>query len=176
MARVARLGDRGKSTGSYAVTGGTDGARSGGRPAGYERAPRRPWCAEAPDTTATLRGYDQRMRSLPTVLLVLSLPAGAIAYVVATQILSSLSLPNGLQEFLILIAPLFVAGLVMVPFLIPFFDRKAKADLAEHRRAMASAAEDGDAPADGAAPGSSDTVDVDDPNEHSAPSEPTAPQ
>ena len=69
------------------------------------------------------------MRSMPTVLLILSLPVGAIAYVVATRILSSMALPDGLQDFLILIAPLFVAGLVMVPFLIPFFDRKAKADL-----------------------------------------------
>ena len=78
-------------------------------------------------------------------------------------------MPNGLQEFLILIAPLFVAGLVMVPFLIPFFDRKAKADLAEHRRAMASAAEDGDAPAAGAGPASGDTADVDDPSDPERP-------
>ena len=109
---------------------------------------------------------------MPTVLLILSLPAGAIAYVVATRILSSLDLPNGLQEFLILIAPLFVAGLVMVPFLIPFFDRKAKADLAEHRRAMSSATEDGDAPADGATPASSDTAAVDDPGDPSDPAGP----
>ena len=109
-----------------------------------------------------LPGYDQRMRSLPTVLLILSLPAGAIAYVVATRILSSLDLPNGLSDFLVLIAPLFVAGLVMVPFLIPFFDRKAKADLAEHRRAMAAAAESGDAPVDGATPASGDAAHVDD--------------
>ena len=85
---------------------------------------------------------------MPTVLLILSLPAGAIAYVVATRILSSLALPDGLQDFLVLIAPLFVAGLVMVPFLIPFFDRKAKADLAEYRRTMASTATDGTAPTD----------------------------
>ena len=110
------------------------------------------------------------MRSLPTVLLILALPAGAIAYLVATRILSSLDLPNGLQEFLILIAPLFVAGLVMVPFLIPFFDRKAKADLAEHRRAMASAAEEGEAPASTATPASGDTVQVDDPSD---PEDPT---
>src|SRR4029079_926823 len=94
-------------------------------------------------------GSDRVRRALPTVLLILSLPAGAIAYVVATQVLSSLDLPNGLREFLILIAPLFVAGLVMVPFLIPFFDRKAKADLAEHRRAVASAAESDDDAAGG---------------------------
>lgn len=114
------------------------------------------------------------MRSLPTVLLILSLPAGAIAYVVATRILSSLDLPRGIQEFLILIAPLFFAGLVMVPFLIPFFDRKAKADLAEHRRAMASAAEDGNAAADGALQAASDTVDVDDPSDLNGPDDPTA--
>ena len=116
------------------------------------------------------------MRSLPTVLLILSLPAGAIAYVVATQVLSSLDLPNGLRDFLILIAPLFVAGLVMVPFLIPFFDRKAKADLAEHRRAMASAGEDPSDPSDGAVPTSSDTVQVDDPNDPSDASDPTETQ
>jgi hypothetical protein len=128
--------------------------------------------ATAPQTPPVRApGYDRRMRSLPTVLLILSLPAGAIAYVVATWMLSSLDLPTGFQEFLILIAPLFVAGLVMVPFLIPFFDRKAKADLAEHRRAMASVAEDHDLLPDGAtrAPGetvhvvSSDPSDSDDP-------------
>ena len=46
-------------------------------------------------------GYDRRMRSLPTVLLILSLPAGAIAYVVATRILSSLRLaerPPGVPD------------------------------------------------------------------------------
>ncbi len=111
------------------------------------------------------------MRSLPTVLLILSLPAGAIAYVVATQVLSSLDLPNDLQDFLTLIAPLFVAGLVMVPFLIPFFDRKAKADLAEHRRAVASAAESGEDASEGATPAPGDTAHVNDP---SGPDDPTA--
>ena len=114
------------------------------------------------------------MRSLPTVLLILSLPAGAIAYVVATRILSSLDLPNGVQDFLILIAPLFVAGLVMVPFLIPFFDRKAKADLAEHRRAVAAAAESGDDASDGVTPASGETAHVDDPSDPSDSDDPTA--
>jgi hypothetical protein len=114
---------------------------------------------------------------MPTVLLIMSLPAGAIAYVVATRVLSSLALPNGLSDFLVLIAPLFVAGLVMVPFLIPFFDRKAKADLAEHRRAIASAAEDGHGPTNDATPASSDTARVDDPSDPSdatGPDDPTA--
>ena len=116
------------------------------------------------------------MRSLPTVLLILSLPAGAIAYVVATRILSSLDLPNGLQQFLILIAPLFVAGLVMVPFLIPFFDRKAKADLAEHRRAVAADAESGDEASDGATAASGDAAHVGDPIDPSDPDAGTAPR
>ena len=122
-------------------------------------------------------GYDQRMRSLPTVLLILSLPAGAIAYVVATWLLSSLDLPSGLSDFLVLIAPLFFAGLVMVPFLIPFFDRKAKADLAEHRRATAAAAEADSPPMAGTTPAPPDTVqvgDASDPSDFTDPSDPTA--
>jgi hypothetical protein len=105
------------------------------------------------------------MRSLPTVLLILSLPAGAIAYVVATSILSSLDLPNGLSDFLVLIAPLFFAGLVMVPFLIPFFDRKAKADLAEYRRATTAGTESGSAPADSATAAPAEPGDPTDPGE-----------
>lgn len=78
------------------------------------------------------------MPSVPTFLLILSFPAGALAYVVAARVLAALPLPEGLQGFLVLLAPLFFAGLVMLPFLIPFFDRKAKADLAEYRRTKES--------------------------------------
>jgi hypothetical protein len=87
------------------------------------------------------------MRSLPTILLILSFPVGALAYVVAARILGELPVPAWLQGFLVLFAPLFVAGLVMIPFLIPFFDRKAKADLAGYRRMTESSGEaegDGD--------------------------------
>jgi hypothetical protein len=53
---------------------------------------------------------------------------------------------------LFLFVPLFLAGLFMLPFLIPFFDRKAKAALAEHARSQeAIATESGDGP--GAAEG-----------------------
>ena len=121
------------------------------------------WCAGATVAAATLRDYDRSMRSLPTILMILSFPAGAIAYVVATRILSSLALPDGVGDFLVLIAPLFVAGLVMVPFLIPYFDRKAKADLAEYRRTTASAPVDAPARADGAASPAGDAVELDDP-------------
>ena len=90
------------------------------------------------------------MRSLPTILLILSLPVGAFVYLVTARILGELPLPEWLQSFIVLFVPLFVAGLVMIPFLIPFFDRKAKADLAEHRRAMGSGADgDGTGEADG---------------------------
>ena len=91
------------------------------------------------------------MPSIPTILLILSLPVGAVAYVTAARILGDLPLPEGLKGFLVLFAPLFIAGLVMMPFLIPFFDRKAKADLAEYRRTSGSSpdgAASGDAEGD----------------------------
>jgi hypothetical protein len=85
---------------------------------------------------------------MPTILLILSFPAGAIAYVVAARILAALPVDQGIRDFLVLLAPLFVAGLVMLPFLIPFFDRKAKADLAEHRRATESTDDQAAGPTD----------------------------
>jgi hypothetical protein len=100
------------------------------------------------------------VRSLPTVLLLLSFPAGAVAYLVATWFLSNLPLDDGLLQFLVLIAPLFFAGLVMLPFLIPFFDRKAKADLAEHRRATGSVADAGSVAAAGSGHETSGTDDA----------------
>jgi len=84
------------------------------------------------------------MRFLPTILLILSLPAGALAYAMTVRVLDAL-LPG--QAALTLFVPLFVAGLVMLPFLVPFFDRKAKRDLAEHARSLQSATKD-----DGGAP------------------------
>jgi hypothetical protein len=59
-----------------------------------------------------------------------------IGYAVAAAILTSV-LPrrDGLADLLLLFVPLLVAGLCMVPFLIPFVDRMAKRDLeaAPHR-------------------------------------------
>ena len=90
------------------------------------------------------------MPSIPTVLLILSLPVGAVVYVTAARILGELPLAEGLKSFLVLFAPLFIAGLAMMPFLIPFFDRKAKADLAAYRRTTASSADsDGTGPESG---------------------------
>ena len=98
------------------------------------------------------------MRSLPTVLLVLSLPVGALAYALTVRVLDAMGVADAGQGLLALFVPLFVAGLAMLPFLIPFFDRKAKADLAAYRASQAAAgveaagdgpdveAPDGDAP------------------------------
>jgi hypothetical protein len=77
------------------------------------------------------------MRDLPNVLAVLSFPAGAIAYGLTVQVLEWLDLSGDGRQILTLFVPLFVAGLVMMPFLIPFIDRKAKADLAAIARVKA---------------------------------------
>jgi hypothetical protein len=69
------------------------------------------------------------MRS-STFLALLSFPAGAIAYAVTVRALEWMDLSGEGREILMLFIPLFVAGLVMMPFLIPFIDRKAKEDLA----------------------------------------------
>ena len=81
--------------------------------------------------------------SRPTLLAILSLPAAAIGYAVATAILTSL-LPvrGGPADLLLIFVPLLVAGLCMVPFLIPFVDRMAKRDLEAHRAATAAANND----------------------------------
>ena len=88
------------------------------------------------------------MRSMPTVLLVLSFPAGALAYALTVQALEALQLSGDGREILILFVPLFVAGLVMMPFLIPYIDRRAKEDLASITRQRA--ADRGGGPDDGA--------------------------
>jgi len=81
--------------------------------------------------------------SRPTLLAILSLPAAAIGYAVTASILTSaLSSREGLAELLLIFVPLFVAGLCMVPFLIPFVDRMAKRDLEAHRAATAAADRD----------------------------------
>jgi hypothetical protein len=79
------------------------------------------------------------VKSGPIILAILSLPAAAIGYAVAVAILSALPLPAGLAELALIFVPLFVAGLCMVPFLVPFVDRMAKRDLEAHRAASAAA-------------------------------------
>jgi hypothetical protein len=87
----------------------------------------------------------------PIILGILSLVAAAIGYAVAVAILSALPLPRGLADVLIIFVPLLIAGLCMVPFLVPLVDRMAKRDLEAHRATSAAAARpprDPDAPAD----------------------------
>ena len=81
------------------------------------------------------------MRHMPTILLLLSFPAGILGYALAVRVMQSLPLGDDTRGFLVLFVPLFVAGLVMLPFLIPFFDRKAKQDLAEYARTREAAAD-----------------------------------
>ena len=71
------------------------------------------------------------MPSRPTLLLILSLPVGAVVYTVAAQVMEEV-FPK--EPILSLLVPLFVAGLAMMPLLIPFFDRKATEDLAAYKR------------------------------------------
>ena len=87
--------------------------------------------------------------SRPTLLAILSLPAAAIGYAVTAAILTSALPREGVAELLLIFVPLLVAGLCMVPFLIPFVDRMAKRDLEAHRAATAAADR---APADPDAP------------------------
>jgi hypothetical protein len=85
------------------------------------------------------------MRYLPTILLVLSLPAGMLGWAVGTAIMTAV-LPGMAQSILMLFVPLLVAGLFMMPFLVPFFDRKAKADLAAYRSREGRPVDGGDEP------------------------------
>jgi hypothetical protein len=78
----------------------------------------------------------------PTILAILSLPAAAIGFAVSTAVLSSMSLPEGLAQPLMLFVPILVAGLCMVPFVAPALDQMAKRDLAAHRAAQAAAETD----------------------------------
>ena len=88
------------------------------------------------------------MRHLPTILLALSLPAGLVGWFVGAAVVDAVSPGN--TGVIALFVPLLVAGLCMMPFLIPFLDRKAKADLEAHRReeAQKAGAGDGSAPKD----------------------------
>jgi NhaP-type Na+/H+ or K+/H+ antiporter len=88
------------------------------------------------------------MRHLPTVLLVLALPVGLIGYFVGAAVVNAVAPGAGI---LTIFVSLLVAGLFMIPFIAPWLDRKAKADLAaiqERRRAEALEAGAGEPPGD----------------------------
>lgn len=81
------------------------------------------------------------MRFLPNVLVVLALPAGFAGYLIGIQVMAALPLPEDAKGILVVFVPLFVAGLCMLPFIVPFLDRRAKQDLAAYRRSQASETE-----------------------------------
>ena len=73
------------------------------------------------------------MRYLPEHPAVLSLPAGLLGYALGVVLLVQPPAPSLANGIVVLFVALFVAGLFMVPFVIPFIDRKAKQDLAAYR-------------------------------------------
>jgi hypothetical protein len=85
---------------------------------------------------------------MPTLLLILSLPVGVVGYALGARFISDMALPAATGAFAVLIVPLFIAGLFMMPFIIPFFDRMAKQDLAAYRRSQDSAADGAEDPAE----------------------------
>ncbi len=99
------------------------------------------------------------------MLMILSFPVGALAYGLALRVLQAMSFPEQAQTLVFLFVPLFVAGLVMLPFMIPFFDRKAKADLAAYARLRESQPDERDGsegPDDDDAPEAYDAPEVHD--------------
>jgi hypothetical protein len=76
----------------------------------------------------------ERVKAGPIVLVILSLVAAVVGYAAAVAVLSALPLPNGLTDVLTLSLPV-IAGLCMVPFVMPLLDRMAKRDLEAHRAA-----------------------------------------
>ncbi|HYO44603.1 MAG TPA: hypothetical protein VES19_15495 [Candidatus Limnocylindrales bacterium] len=81
-------------------------------------------------------------RNLPVILAIVSLPAGLAGYFAGAWLLRTLA-PSLADGVLVLFVPLLVAGLCMAPFLVPYIDRRAKADLAviQARRAAEEADE-----------------------------------
>lgn len=85
-------------------------------------------------------------RRLPTLLLVFALPAGLLGYAAGVWLVRAI-FGDAADGVMLLFVPLFLGGLAMVPFVLPFIDRRAKADLAAIRALHAA---DGDVP-DGSA-------------------------
>lgn len=82
------------------------------------------------------------MPSTPTILLIVSIPAGILGYILGVRLIAALPLAPSVQQVLAMIVPLFIAGLCMLPFIIPFFDRMAKRDLAAHQEGTGSTADE----------------------------------
>jgi flagellar biosynthesis protein FliQ len=68
--------------------------------------------------------------SVRYVLLVLAIPAALGAYLLTGTLIAGLATQGSLGQLALVFLPLFVAGLVAVPFIAPFVDHKAKEALA----------------------------------------------
>ena len=92
---------------------------------------------------------------LPTLLLLFALPAGLLGYAAGVWLVRAV-FGDAADGIMMLFVPLFIGGLAMVPFVLPFIDRRAKADLAAIRALHADDATAPDAssatPGDAAAP------------------------
>src|SRR3954453_10561909 len=66
-------------------------------------------------------------RNLPTILFARSLPAGLPGDLLGGVLVAAVAPGSTLVE---LFVPLFIAGLCMMPFLVPWLDRRGKAGLA----------------------------------------------
>jgi hypothetical protein len=86
------------------------------------------------------------VRYLPEAMLVLSLPAGILGFAVGSRVVAALPVPPELRGIVELFVPVLVGGLFMLPFVVPFFDRMAKRDLAAHRREVEAEAPRADPP------------------------------
>jgi hypothetical protein len=90
-------------------------------------------------------------RNLPTILLALSLPVGLVGYLLGARLVAAVAPGASLVE---LFVPLLIAGLCMMPFLVPWVDRRAKADLAAIRALREERGDETEAGAEGPGPGS----------------------
>jgi hypothetical protein len=81
------------------------------------------------------------MRYLPNILLALALPAGLFGYALGVFLVRTLA-PSLANSIVVLFVALLVAGLCMMPFVIPFIDRKAKQDLAAYKARQAAGDDD----------------------------------
>ena len=74
--------------------------------------------------------YDRCVRKrLPLILAILSVPAALVGYFATAAVLEGLA-PDLATSAVGLFVSLFVAGLCMIPFVAPWFDARAKQDLA----------------------------------------------
>ena len=80
------------------------------------------------------------------VLLVLAIPVALAAYLLTGTLIAGLALPGSIGQLAVVFLPLFVAGLVAVPFIAPFVDYKAKEALANAPGARDRAEDDSEEP------------------------------